>query len=135
MSEKLPLIVRDDARVRQGLQTTDDERLAKSAAALLVKHYPGHPWHITAMADQGVVIIKHPMLHSTWGYIVKLGLADTPSEWDRAIITAGGELLEIWNVPRGALTETSFEQARKPTEVVAELKRLIQIKRQNAGVA
>lgn len=107
-------IVLDDPDRPVSLNAANDETLAMSAAAILVKHYPGWPWNIIAESDQGIVHIRNPLLHPKYGYTIKLGQTQSPTEWGREVMLAGGTLLEAWNCPRGPLTDEAM--ADKLTE-------------------
>lgn len=77
------------------------QELCDRAAAVLGKHYPGHPWAIHANCAGGVLDIFHPRLSMEWGY--RLHLKDVQFDWvvfERSLMRAGGELLESYGVAR-----------------------------------
>lgn len=102
--------------LRQDAQA--DKAMGLRLGRALVRHYPGHPWIVEATAQQGVAIVRHGLLNEMFpayrllAYVVKLGDLSTDAVIDREAVTAGGELLEYFNVARGG-----FEglQAANPT--------------------
>lgn len=77
-----------------------DVVLAKNAAAVLDKHYPGHLWGINVNGETGVMQVFNLALSGRWGFILKLDKIDPEL---RAVMRAGGELLERYRLKRGAL--------------------------------
>lgn len=92
----------DEARARAEL------RIAKGVGELLHKHYRGHFWQVEADTKQGVCLITIPVLLENWKW--KINLAELTPE---AVVRAGGELLERFNIPRGDLDVARFVEARK----------------------
>ena len=66
----------------------------------LVQYYPGHLWAVTV--NQGVAFIKNLLLSGNWGFVIKL--KDIDNDY-KAVIRAGGEVLERYNISRGKLVE------------------------------
>lgn len=99
-----------------------DMALARSAAEILCDHYPGWTWAVNAEAKLGILSVFNAALTGNfpWGMRVKLGEADTPERWKRAIVNAGGELLERFGCPRGPMTESALASRKAPDVVVAE---------------
>lgn len=81
----------------------DDILLAKRAAELLNKHYPGHLWAVNVNSEGGVMIIKNYRLSFSYGMVLHLrNIYADPSL--RRVIRAGGELLERAHMVRGRAT-------------------------------
>lgn len=97
-----------------------DLQLAKAIAETLAQHYPGWPWAITADHEQGIATIKNHMLHERWGFLFKIGANDTPTALYRAVVRAGGELLERFGIPRGPMTEYALSHKKNEKDVIAE---------------
>ena len=77
------------------------EMLAKLAAQLLTKHYPNHLWMI-GWAPGMTLVIKLGSQDARYGYTVDAAKAASISEYEHAVILAGGELLERSGMVRGA---------------------------------
>lgn len=99
-----------------------DLALARHAAELLCKHYPLWTWAVCADAKQGVLSIFNAALTEQfqWGMRVKLGSAETPADWNRAIVNGGGEFLERFGCPRGPMTEEAIAAKKSPQTVIAD---------------
>lgn len=82
-----------------------DVVLAKNAAEVLNKHYPGHLWGINVDGSTGVMQVFNLALSGRWGFILKLDKIDPEL---KAVMRAGGELLERYRVKRGALNLDSI---------------------------
>jgi hypothetical protein len=87
-----------------GLHDPDGELDAANAAMCkligekLAKHYPGHPWAVASEIEHGIVKIALQGFMQ-WSYIVHVKtLKGDPSL--RAIVRAGGEILERLRMPR-----------------------------------
>jgi len=82
-----------------------DACLERDIAAVLVRHYPGHPWLIQARHDQGVATIR-----LGYGFLATgrfrtpahvLHIADLRTDPTlRCVVKAGGEWLERYNLGR-----------------------------------
>ena len=77
-----------------------DHALAKRVHDVLDKKYPGHLW--ATNVNQGVIFVKNLALSGNYGFILKQEDLDNGY---RAIIKAGGEILERFNVSRGRLKD------------------------------
>jgi hypothetical protein len=80
--------------------------MAKNAAELLHKHYPGHLW-ATAI-DGGFLDIRNLMISGDMGYRVKIGQLFSGSDWDKKVMRAGGEILERYRKRRGVVDEAGI---------------------------
>jgi hypothetical protein len=86
-------------------QSKADRRWQDAVEHLLEAKYPGWSWHVVIRSDQGIVSVKCLEISRNYGVVIKLGNTDTPAEWRRAILHAGGELLERSNQRRGRRPE------------------------------
>lgn len=78
--------------------------LAKEISEELNRKYPGHLWAVTVRS--GVAVIKDLCVSSLYGYVLKLSdIQHDASHRSRAVMRAGGEILERARLERGARTE------------------------------
>lgn len=76
-----------------------DIALAKAVAEVLMGHYAGHMWQVSACYRTGIVKIRLPFLPQNWHYIIRIDeLKGDPTL--RSVMRAGGEILERYKVPR-----------------------------------
>jgi hypothetical protein len=75
--------------------------MAKLAAQVLSKSYPNH-WWIVGFAPGFTMIIKYGGADQRFGFTVDAAKAATISEFEKAVVYGGGELLERLGIPRGA---------------------------------
>lgn len=76
--------------------------LAKLGAQVLTKHYPNHIWMV-GWAPGGVIVIKNMAIDDgRYGFTVDAARAATISEYEKACVFGGGELLERCGVQRGS---------------------------------
>jgi len=89
-----------------------DLALTKRIAETLEAHYPAHPWMVTVTHAQGVAVIKLPLImKKNHGYTLHIDrLANDPGL--RAVVRAGGEILERYDMPRHGFALDRFLQAR-----------------------
>lgn len=78
----------------------NDFTMAKHMADLLHTHYPGHLWAVTCDGDKGIATVRNLALSGAWGYVLKLPLIYSASEWDKRVMRAGGEILERFRIAR-----------------------------------
>ena len=71
--------------------------LAKRAANLLDKTYPNHLW--TVEVKGGVMVVRNLALAGDWGFVLH---PHKHLDLDHSVKYAGGELLERFNISRGA---------------------------------
>lgn len=93
--------------------------LCKNAAELLHKHYPGHLWAVSI--NGSILDVRNLYLSGTWGFRLHVPAIYSSSDWDKKIITAGGEILERYKQRRGVVDEagvhtleTNFAGRHKP---------------------
>ena len=90
-----------------------DLTLTTRIAEKLEQHYPAHPWMVKVSHAQGVAMIKIPILmKASEHWVLHIArLACDPGL--RAVVRAGGEILERYNVPRHAFRIDDFLTARE----------------------
>jgi len=92
--------------------------MCRMIVRVLNEHYPGHPWSVEVMADQGVAKISIPeLLGQNWGYILHL---DTMMPRD--VVKAGGEILERFKIPRAAVDLSAYAQAQSTIPLIGRFK-------------
>tara|TARA_R100000656_G_scaffold34554_1_gene29585 strand:+ start:362 stop:727 length:366 start_codon:yes stop_codon:yes gene_type:complete len=72
-----------------------DHTVAKNVAEHLEKKYPGWLWAVHVM--DGVVVVKSMRLSGNWGFVLHEDKIDNDY---RAVVLAGGELLERFKMKR-----------------------------------
>ena len=77
------------------------EMMAKLAAQLLSKHYTNHLWAI-GWAPGMTLVVKYLGADQRYGYTIDVAAAHSISDFEHAVVMAGGELLERLGMPRGA---------------------------------
>ena len=82
-----------------------DMALAKDYADALNTAYPGHLWAINVQGAQGIATIHNLMLSGKYGYLLHLNKRYSASEARKAVVMAGGEILERFKVSRGRMDE------------------------------
>ena len=88
-----------------------DLEMAKRVWQVLHWHYPSHCWGVSVDHQQGIVQIILPVF-SDWSFVVKISdLKGDPAM--KAVVRAGGEMLERWRMPRSGLDPVHFAQALK----------------------
>jgi len=93
--------------------------LAKNAAEMLHKHYPGHLW---AVAVDGYFLdVRNLYLDGRWGFRLAIPKFYSSSDWDKQVVRAGGEILERYRQRRARADEaalhnlpTNFAGLHKP---------------------
>lgn len=88
----LKMILNDDAQ-RASLELA----AARAAATTLESKYPGWAWMVEVDARQGVVKVRSMRIPGKWGFVMKLNAVDADG---KALMRAGGELLERYNLKR-----------------------------------
>ncbi len=89
-----------------------DLALTKRIAEMLERHYPSHPWMVEVSHAQGVAFISLPIImRRNQRFVLHTDrLKSDPGL--RAVIRAGGEILERHNVPRSGFRLDHFLHAR-----------------------
>lgn len=102
-------IIRQTVECVSGRELADLE-IAKQMTVVLDKHYPGHMWAVNVDSAGGVATVKNFRLSGQWGFVLKLGVTYSGSEFDRRVMLAGGELLERYKLHRGRFHEREYSQ-------------------------
>ena len=89
-----------------------NESIAKEVAETLNKHYQGHAWAVNADVMQGIVRVHNLNLSGEWGFILKMDELLNDST-NKTIVKAGGELLERFNMSRGAFSQHELDNASR----------------------
>lgn len=109
----------DPARVERGGVHPMDVTIAKAISEHLLAHYPGHLWAVECNSEQGVVNVKNLALSDKVGFRIKLGafgLVDA----QRKAVEAGGQLLEAYGQPRGAVDHATLADAKLDTAAMVD---------------
>lgn len=81
-----------------------DEDLCKAVLEDIARHYPGHPWMVTADVQAGSVAIdlgyEKPLHLRGFAHLLFAGTLMGPGG-QKAVMRAAGELLERFGVARG----------------------------------
>mgnify|MGYP000514636362 CR=1 FL=1 len=89
-----------------------DLALTMKIAETLERHYPGHPWMVQVSHDSGCAFIKLPIvMRSMERYVLHIDKLNMDPSM-RAVVRAGGELLERFNMPRTGFSLDPFLDAR-----------------------
>ena len=82
--------------------------IAKDVAETLNKHYPCHAWCVNANIETGIVTIFNLRLSGKWGFYINMDDLVNDSSM-KIIINAGGEMLERYNLSRGELKQSEYD--------------------------
>lgn len=96
-------------------KTMTDADLCQAIGEDLTEHYPGHPWAVGVDLESGSVTIRlgypYPGMPATsFGYLLHPATVVGPGGQHR-VMQAGGELLERYQLARGAATDESADRA------------------------
>lgn len=76
------------------------ENLTKRCGDVLEKNFPGWWWMINPDEEAGVMYFYTLRLSGEWGYTLKID--DVQKDPEKLALVAGGEILERYNIKRGA---------------------------------
>ena len=97
-----------------GSATMADHDLCIAVLEDLAKHYPGHPWLITADVQAGSVVIdlgyEKPRHLRNFGYLLHARTLMDPGGQQR-VMQAGGELLERFGIARASGAADTAQRA------------------------
>ena len=94
-----------------------DAMLAKKIGERLELDYPGHYFLTEVMRDQGVAVIRHPLLPAKMGVVIHMKtLASDPAL--RSVMRAGGEVLERFNIDRGRYNRDNYRAVAEAKQSV-----------------
>ncbi len=85
---------------------------------ILQKHYPGHLWSVGCNHEAGTIHIELPyqtrvQTRFPFGFLMHISSTRSFAEMEKKVMLFGGELLERYNLARGAATNTSALLARE----------------------
>lgn len=110
MSEMIAL---ENAKV-----TANEMLLAKNAAEVLHKHYPGHLWAVNVDSQGGILNVFNMRLSGRWGFT--LHLDDVFHDPDlKSVMRAGGELLERYHMKVGRFSQDQYDNL--PTDFTGNI--------------
>ncbi len=93
-------------------QLAADQALASRAGTILNEHYPGHPWAVHTDHEQGVMTVWNMALSDKYKMVMHLGKSRSAAEFRAWVINAGGEFLERYDIPRGAMRSEDYATAK-----------------------
>jgi hypothetical protein len=94
-----------------------DMDLGKKIMDVLEKHYPLHAWFVDCNHEAGTATIQlmyqgrnEKLMIWKWGYMLHAHRLDEDDmlTLEKKVMRAGGEVLERYNMRRGALTENDL---------------------------
>lgn len=108
--ESLPEFVKDHRLLDL---SASGKLLAMEVGDTLNKHYPGHLWAVTVDEDGGVLVVKNLALSGNWGFVFHLNKLPNGKSIRPAVVRAGGELLERYNLSRGRLIRNEVLELKR----------------------
>jgi len=113
MERRRPAIWNADAIAGEHTRAEQDAALREAMLARRVgehldAHYKGH--HFLVEVEQGVLVIRNPLLPPTMGMVIHLNRHDGPGLMREAMRQAG-ELLERFHLPRGRYNRDLWREA------------------------
>ena len=100
-----------DFHVVQGKPSAAELSLLRQVVGTLHKHYGGYVWDVHV--NQGVIKVLNKSLSGKWGYVLKSTDFATASELQRAVIIAGGEVLERFHLQAGKRNNDKVRELKK----------------------
>ena len=107
---------RDSGLVITTVQGNPDEasdmEIAQRIAQTLNHHYPGHPFVVDVQG--GGIVLRHMMItivaesflrRKGFGYLMPREKMGAPREIVKSAVEAGGNMLELFGLPRGPYTD------------------------------
>jgi len=82
----------------------DENKLCAKVGKVLQEHYPGWSWYVDCTLSTGIISVRCLNLHGDYGFVLYVKDVEV-SGGEHSAITAGGELLERCNFPRGKRPE------------------------------
>lgn len=81
-----------------------EKSLGSDILSILELHYPSHFWRVVVDIPQGIAHVSIPILMGpAKKYILHLDRIVSVPDLKRAVVTAGGEILERFKIPRASL--------------------------------
>lgn len=95
----------------EGYFDAANSELCKAVGEKLAHHYPGHPWGVASEIEHGIVKIAIQGF-TQWQYVLKISrLKGDPAM--KAVMRAGGEMLERLKMPRNGFSMDAWRAASK----------------------
>jgi hypothetical protein len=93
------------SRELESLEIADplDQQICEVVGAVLLKHYPLYDWLVCADRRKGMIDIINVSLDGQLGCRMYMDGAASTSELEHKAMMYGGEILERFNVTRGAM--------------------------------
>lgn len=98
----------------QASSTGNDQLMAKIMAETLVDAYRAdnagnaHLWAVSFDSGTGLAIIRNLLLSGEYGYVLKIPAIFSASSFIADVKRAGGEILERYNLSRGAFNQAQY---------------------------
>lgn len=104
--------------------TMADQDLCIAVGETLYYYYPGHPWGVGVNLEAGAITIElgyqHPRITgATFGYLLHPQTLKGKGGIHRVML-AGGELLERYDLARGAATDQSAARAAENGLIISD---------------
>jgi hypothetical protein len=120
------IAVRDRGAEPEGYTTSVAALRCRASTVLLVKrcgdiletNFPGWAWAISPDERGGVITIRSMRLDARYGYLLHIAKIQDDVQL-KAVLRAGGELLERAGVPRGKYKYEAWAAARRNMGLVA----------------
>lgn len=90
-----------------------DQQLCEIVGAVLHKHYPLYDWLVQADRRKGFVDIRNVSLDGQLGCRILMNGPASVSELEHKAMMYGGEILERFNVHRGAMRSDEMDALEK----------------------
>jgi hypothetical protein len=85
-----------------------DFNMSRDMAETLHAAYPGYAWAVRCEGEQGVAYVYCLNVSGEKAYVLKLASIFSASEWKKMLIEAGGLILELYGLRRGAANESEI---------------------------
>jgi hypothetical protein len=84
------------------------KEMSDSVGPLLASTYPGYRWRVEADPKNGIVDIRCEHTNCKFGYTLIPSRYYSETQWRAAVIKAGGEILERFNMSRRSFDAVDF---------------------------
>lgn len=89
-------------------------RMANEMMRVMLDHYPGYGWSVTADMEQQICSVSLPALMGpTIKYVIKMNEIATSNDFEKKLKQAGGELLERFRLSRRGLFMPEYSDVRR----------------------
>lgn len=87
-------------------------KMAREVLRVLLEQYPGYGWAVTTDILQGIVAVAIPQLMGTvFKYVIHVDKIAGPSDMEKEVKKAGGEILERFRLSRRGLFMPEYSDA------------------------